>query len=125
MLKFKIGSNKKISVKNYLHLKLKRRGQYEGKRNCCKYQSFMEVEVNQKSATTFQKILESLEYGFLVVIAEYTKEFPERKITVFCNETKAKDDEFTVIKKNHTELYCVINLSKATVQHLNKKKRTN
>ena len=80
--------------------------------------------MKQGSAATFQKILVSLGYGFLSVIAGYTKEFPERKITVFCNETKAKDDEFTVIKKNHTELYCVINLSKATVQHLNKKKKT-
>lgn len=91
---------------------------------CCEYQRFMEVEVNQRSTATFQKILESLEYGFLVVIAEYTKEFPERKITVFCNETKAKDDEFTIVKKNRTEIYCIINLSKATVQHLNKKKQT-
>ena len=91
---------------------------------CCKVEDVMSFEVYDTSKEIFKKMLEKMENEFLLVIAEDAKKCPDRKVIIFCITTMEIDDEITIIKKNKTELHCIINLSKATTKYLEQKEET-
>lgn len=84
----------------------------------CEVEKVMQFEVYDTSKEIFKKMLEKMENQFLIVIAEDAKKYPERKVIIFCIATSECDDEITFVKKNKTELHCIINLSKATAKYL-------
>ena len=85
---------------------------------CCDSEKVLQFEVYDSSINMVKRIIEKMQNEFLIVIADYSKQEPERKVIIYCNETKEKEDEIFFVKKNKTEVHAIINLSKGTSKFL-------
>ncbi len=84
----------------------------------CENVDWRNFYIYDSSLPWIENILSKMQIFFLIPIAEEAKVNSKRKIIIFCNKTKEKEDEIWTIRVNATQLHVNLYISPKTAEYL-------